>query len=495
MPPGNEEQSLCTTFSNRSSVRHVNEVGSDSEALQTTPMRALSNGDCYDAHDKEPQGHVEHTWTAIFEGEGNAKRLEAAQLLCEAFGVEAVKAYRWASSSVRVDEPSGAIQLFCESFSSAQNALEACESNLKTVRLVLHAEYLLRAGGPSAKGVAESFVFSPSLEDHMPLNTKHLSLSFVGDATAPSHFHYRREQSSGQWAELEQCRNINPLLIDQWELSRLENFTAVKQVAYSEPKFPITTEASKLQRKTDYRIGAFLAEEGALYGKHNRDRRIFLRAAVYSVDMLLIAGSGDGLASKPMRTVSGMLQDHQENDSSPPQQNQARKLSAPSEDSVLADILGNLELSVGREKTAWNHVFMRMVPLENNSEQRMEEDEVEDTRESIYEVLEAFLKYCLPDLQRLRVECVEVKIGNVRFLGTNPTGYRFRIDTVYDTSINSVTQPHPLLDSIQRKRMVAHSLGSTYVYDFEAILSDIARQRWLRLLERVRRLLVLRLNE
>lgn len=465
----------------RAGVRAHNEADSDSEA----PLSSAA-----DAHvakrqqsQKMDHAHYEHTWAAIFDAECNTERFEAACLLCEAFGIKPLGSYAWAGASVRVDEPHGAVELFCNTLGNAEQALAECEGDLETIRLIIHAPSELRAGGPGSKAVAEFFVSDLHSADYMPNSGSMLSVSFVGDDTAPCHYHYRL--SNYAWNELVTCRNINPLLVDQWEMGRFDKFTAVKQVAYSEPKVPMATETSKLQRKTDYRIGAFLAEEGALYGKNNRDRRVFLRAAVYSADMLLIAGSGDGLASQPMRTVSGLLQDFQDQDASLHRQ-PVHRVGVPSEDSVLADILGNLELSVGREKTAWNHVFMRMIPFEGGLQQQMDEDDIEDLRQSIYEVLEAFLRHCLQDLQRLRVECVEVKVGSVRLLATNPTGYRFKIDIVHEEQERGgQPQPYALLDSIQRKRMVAHSLGSTYVYDMEAVLADLAKQRWFNLHEKV----------
>lgn len=427
---------------------------------------------------------TELTWSALFEGENLRTRREAAKLFSDAFGVEAME-MQTVSDGIFVRESNGVGELFCNSELSLDGILwrnRGFSINCSTLRLVLHASILLGMGEEGAHAWASRFVErrGQSMADDMGL--REVSISFVGDGRSPHHFHFCCNGQLRTWQEDTTCRGVNPLLAEQWELRRLKNFS-VKQVMYSEPKYPSTSETSKLQYKTDYRIGAFLAEESALYGKNTRDRRIFLRAAVYNIDILLMSAASDSMGPKPMRTVSGILQEMGEEMSGDYDyagtDTERGDHDVPNEESVLADVLGNLELTVGRERTAWNHVFINVLPFASKA---MDAYEEEDAYQSIAELLEAFLEHCLRDLQRLKVECIEVKLGGHRIIATNPTGYRFRVE--HSTTDGSQPPPYPLLDRIQRKRMVAHSLNSTYVYDFESILSDIVSKRWQRLLDR-----------
>jgi hypothetical protein len=63
----------------------------------------------------------------------------------------------------------------------------------------------------------------------------------------------------------------------------------------------------------------------------------------------------------------------------------------------------------------------------------------------------------------LRVAWIEVKVGPGRLVTYNPTGYQFKVEFHVDTK---PPLPYPVLNRIQRKRMYAQSLGTTFVYDF-----------------------------
>jgi len=76
---------------------------------------------------------------------------------------------------------------------------------------------------------------------------------------------------------------------------------------------------------------------------------------------------------------------------------------------------------------------------------------------------QSFLEQCRKDLRRLRVAWIEVKVGPGRLVTYNPTGYQFKVEFHVDAK---PPLPYPVLNRIQRKRMYAQSLGTTFVYDF-----------------------------
>ena len=109
---------------------------------------------------------------------------------------------------------------------------------------------------------------------------------------------------------------------------------------------------------SEYSIGVFLAEEVVPQSRRGaklpqRDRRVFLRAAVYHKEFLLAgveAPNGGHKRTPSSGSVSidlDSLADH--------------KWTSVHDDSVLADVLGSLELAVGQHGTAWNHVYINMV--------------------------------------------------------------------------------------------------------------------------------------
>lgn len=137
------------------------------------------------------------------------------------------------------------------------------------------------------------------------------------------------------------------------------------------------------------------------------------------------------------------------------------------DDSVLADVLGNLELAVGRQKTVWNYIFIHMVGSTV--------DDIDVAEEAVH----AFLDQCSPDLRRLKVAWLELKVGNGRFVAYNPTGYHFKVEFHLDAKPKLM---YPVLNRIQRKRMVAQRLNSTYAYDFLEIFRYFASQQWMQYL-------------
>ena len=106
---------------------------------------------------------------------------------------------------------------------------------------------------------------------------------------------------------------------------------------------------------SEYTVGVFLAEEPNAKPGHKqpqRDRRIFLRAAVYNKDLLF--ERNDATDPSPRRTSSGSV-------SLEAWRTAVEDTGGIHDDSVFADVIGSLELAAGRHRTAANHVFINLV--------------------------------------------------------------------------------------------------------------------------------------
>jgi acetyl-CoA carboxylase carboxyltransferase component len=129
------------------------------------------------------------------------------------------------------------------------------------------------------------------------------------------------------------------------------------------------------------------------------------------------------------------------------------------DDSVFADVLGSLELAVGRHRTAANHVFINLVGAD-----------AEDDLPSVEAAIASFIHTAFNDLKRLKVACVEVRVGTGSVIAMNTSGLRFKITKTLDCAARDV---HPRLNKIQRKRMACQNLSSTYVYDIPEIFANV----------------------
>jgi len=291
------------------------------------------------------------------------------------------------------------------------------------------------------------------------------------------HFAFLHGNGATTWMEIMPCRGIPPVLAAHWEVERMAGFTT-RRVTTTTPSHPghdghLREDFSK----PDYRIGVFLAEEKLAKSKAGRDRRIFIRTVIYNKDTLLppTAPDSDG-ATKPLRTLSGYFGpgkdqvlpvDHVRRveqvyrpSSRANKQVPVRKLD---DDSVLADVISTLELAVGKERTAWNYIFINMVGSKK--------DDIDLAEEAV----QAFLAQCSQDLRRLKVAWIEVKVGPGRLVAYNPTGYNFKVEFHLDAKPRMA---YPVLNRIQRKRMVAQNLNSTYCYDFIDIFGYYSRMAW-----------------
>jgi acetyl-CoA carboxylase carboxyltransferase component len=206
---------------------------------------------------------------------------------------------------------------------------------------------------------------------------------------------------------------------------------------------------------SEYTVGVFLAEEPNVKPGHKqpqRDRRVFLRAAVYNKDLLFENSPSEGT---PRRTALGSVT----MDSELARTTIGGSSSGVHDDSVFADVLGSLELAVGRHRTAANHVFINLVGAD-----------AEDDLPSVEAAIASFIHTAFNDLKRLKVACVEVRVGTGSVIAMNTSGLRFKITKTLDCAARDV---HPLLNKIQRKRMACQNLSSTYVYDIPEIFANV----------------------
>ena len=90
----------------------------------------------------------------------------------------------------------------------------------------------------------------------------------------------------------------------------------------------------------------------------------------------------------------------------------------------------------------------------------------------------SFIGGAFDDLRRLKVSCVEVRVGNWgEVVALNTSGLKFTMRTtayggVSASETETLKDPYPLLDTIQRKLMICQNLSSTYAYDFPEIFAN-----------------------
>lgn len=352
-------------------------------------------------------------------------------------------------------------------------------------------------------------------EKAFPPSVKNVAMTVVrSDGGTPEHYLLARRPAvsaeSGEAKSEESFQNIHvsskvdTVLAFHLELERLSTFDVTCK-ALHEPRKKLglcTTDPSPRQLmgfvcKADYRIGVFLGEEKSYKSYSTRDRRIFVRSVVYKRDVLL-GGFVDSRrlgSAQRLRSLSGYFGRSTRNDdasklgnangdgpptinvveSSPGRSLSDRRLmdehnlseQVLASDSVLVDILDKLELAVGEEHTAWNFVYINLAHECANEDLRLAED-----------VMHAFVAQCGSDLRRLKVAFIEMKVPAGRIVAYNPTGYKFNIECQMRTTPKKPPLPYALVDRIQRKRMIAQNVGSTYVYDFIDVFEHCAVKRW-----------------
>ena len=95
----------------------------------------------------------------------------------------------------------------------------------------------------------------------------------------------------------------------------------------------------------------------------------------------------------------------------------------------MADVLGSLELAVGSHRTAWNHVFIHLAGADAKLDLL-----------SVESAIDSFVNLAFADLKRLKVVCVEVRVGDSgSVVALNTSGLKFKIQT----SLDRYSDPHP----------------------------------------------------
>lgn len=153
-------------------------------------------------------------------------------------------------------------------------------------------------------------------------------------------------------------------------------------------------------------------------------------------------------------------------------------------------------------RTDFNHIFLNVVPPV--------QIDIDDVETICRRMFQRYANRCWS----LRVFVVEIKVPALvlengtpsttiplRFLLFNPTGHMLRVESyVESTDRNSgvekiisvsldnpgslhgslVSEPYPVMDRIQRRRVVAQTMETTYVYDFLQIFTKQLQQLWRR---------------
>jgi len=415
------------------------------------------------------------TWESLFDTENPQTRMAAIKAYYASYGIyDAVCINYPPSGLVKVE-----VRTLCQFLVNSMEVLEELIGYLETSSHTV-LSFLIREPSLSSKPKEEVMTSMQEFVDRESANGR-----FAPELTriwfsllcgcSPIHFLFVRE-GDGQWHEVEVCRDVQPILAMHWEIDRMRTFD-LRQLSVSEPRRPAEQDnPGTILSKPDYRIGVFLAEEKAFKSPSARDRRVFLRTVVYNKDIFLPTQEETATQAKPMRTLSGFFA---RKDTQTVLADQAKKVESVyrptnnrrkvrhqktlDDDSVLADVLGNLELAVGKQKTVWNYIFINM--------QGSGPEDVDAAEEAV----QAFLVQCAADLRRLKVAWLEVKVGNGRLVAYNPTGYHFKTEFHLDAKPKL---PYPVLNRIQRKRMVAQRLNSTYCYDFIEFFRYLAMVEW-----------------
>lgn len=309
-------------------------------------------------------------------------------------------------------------------------------------------------------------------------------------------------------------RHIDPPMAFQLELSRLSNFVITRfdypnraiHVFYAQDKAvsgnvhskkpPVPGTGARLkqsEKQTDLNEGVapphslqrkrglstFLvgkvSSDGLSYShqaERDVDARFFVRAVVRHADV--ISHPRDGSA-----------------------------VSIPEAERAFIDALDAVEMARcdrRLKRTDFNHIFLNVIPPVAV--------DIDDVEAICRRMFQRFATRCWS----LCVFAVEIRICAVvalksdassiiplRFLLFNPTGHDLKVESYLESvdpetgqeKILSVSQdqlgslhgnllskPYPVMDRVQRKRVVAQAMDTTYVYDFLQIFNKQLRQMW-----------------
>lgn len=180
-------------------------------------------------------------------------------------------------------------------------------------------------------------------------------------------------------------------------------------------------------------------------------------------------------------------------------------VSMPEAERAFVEALDAVEMaSCNRHfrRTDFNHIFLNVIPPV--------QIDVDDVEAICKRMFQRYAGRCWS----LRVFAVEVKVPALvmenarppsvvplRFLLFNPTGHMLRVETYVESpdrntgseklisvSPNNpgslhgtlISQPYPIMDRVQRRRVVAQAMDTTYVYDFLQIFNSQLKRIWRR---------------
>mmetsp|Transcript_4601 Transcript_4601/g.13903 ORF Transcript_4601/g.13903 Transcript_4601/m.13903 type:complete len:2305 (+) Transcript_4601:192-7106(+) len=265
-------------------------------------------------------------------------------------------------------------------------------------------------------------------------------------------------------------RHIDPPMAFQLELARLVNFNVQRfdypnrliHVFFGENNGGMASGGRRKQGSSSSRLAGARAAD--------KDARFFVRAVIQHG--AVFSTSGDALVAFP----------------------EAEK--------TFVEALDALEL--GRCDPRFRHADFNYIFLNVVQKIPVNVDDVEAICRRL------FLRY-VTRCWNLRVFVVEVRVAGalrshhgdspLRFILYNPTGHSLRVEGYKEQpdpltgvpvlqSLRSareerghqhnrpVAEPYPIMDRLQRKQVVAQTLETTYVYDFQHVFSRVLRERW-----------------
>eukprot|EP00241_Pyramimonas_parkeae_P000426 CAMPEP_0114243832 /NCGR_PEP_ID=MMETSP0058-20121206/11005_1 /TAXON_ID=36894 /ORGANISM="Pyramimonas parkeae, CCMP726" /LENGTH=2093 /DNA_ID=CAMNT_0001356709 /DNA_START=141 /DNA_END=6422 /DNA_ORIENTATION=+ len=272
-----------------------------------------------------------------------------------------------------------------------------------------------------------------------------VSFTLLAEGKVPVYLTYSR---SVEFEEDKGWHGTEPALCLQLELERMCNFEMQTVSRAPANAFQSGTPDYRLQVLYAKELGDQAAARGAV------DVRLFVRAAVYNSSFFL-AHNVEPVAACPgsprLKRSSSFSAFEGE-----------QRPSGISESNVLVDMMRNLELAIGKHAATSNSFFVNLVSA---SPADMEAAEA---------TVAYFVRHFMPDLARMKVSTIEVKVAGGRILAYNPAGSRFKVERHTDDEISGESEhPYPVLNRMQRKKMAAQRANSTYVYDFLEIFEDL----------------------
>lgn len=428
-------------------------------------QNTLSRLESYDDISEIENTHLQYNWDSLFDGVSETARFDAIEALFSSTGVDLKKIAgadpepcrtEMTVTSVKLNG-SDSIVLFAPSLGQAVAALpEASDLSPRELAFVISYPRLVGRDEKEVRAAAAAFVTGQNLAGAFTSTITKVSVTLLSLDARPHHFAFKRSGTAASGAdgfdEMYAANGFWPHVASHMEVDRLDPFEKIECVGKLNSR--TRQRNPNFVTPSDYSIGVFLAEETPKKPGHKqpqRDRRVFLRAAVYDKDLLLVNFSPNPTPRLSRTSYSDSGISAEETPFLPP------------EDSVLADVLGSLELAVGSHRTAWNHVFIHLV----GADDKLDLPHVESA-------IDSFVNLAFADLKRLKVVCVEVRVGDSgSVVALNTSGLKFKIQTSLDRGVPEV---HPLLNVTQRKRMVAQNLSSTYVYDFPEIFANVLHE-------------------